>query len=213
MYNFLINKLIVLLNVMRSQHYISQYVRLIVGLSLSDAFCFALVDNVPWKTENTEIPELVRWCQARCGDVFVLYVALWANTKRKHMWKEACPWHMSNLHPHKKVNTLRGCTDTSCWLSFLLQFYGRCNSYRHHPPVSLNGELSPFWKLSAHIQYLQNTSTSKRAYKGVDKMMENYMLLTLSVAACGGFFHLCLCFMGKNTLMCSAQFLFSMKHV
>lgn len=106
--------------------------------------------------------------------------ALWAHTKRKDIWKEACPWHMSNLHPHKKVNTLQGCTDTSCWLSFLLQLYGRCNSYRHHPPVSLNRELSPFWKLSAHIQYLQNTSTSKRPYKGADEMMENYMPLTLS---------------------------------
>lgn len=102
---------------------------------------------------------------------------------------------MSNLHPHKKVNTLQGCTDTSCWLFFLLQLYGRCNSHRHHPAA--RRELSPFWKWSAHIQYLQNTSTSKRSYKGVDKMMENYMLLTLSVAASGGFFY----FMGENTVV------------
>lgn len=58
---------------------------------------------------------------------------------------------MSNLRPHKKVNTLQGCTDTSCRLSFLLQLYGRCNSYRHHPPVSLNRKWCTFWKWSAHI--------------------------------------------------------------
>lgn len=92
--------------------------------------------------------------------------------KQERHRKEACPWHRPNLRPHKKVNTLQGCTDASCWLSFLLWLKGRCNSYRHRPALPEN--CFPSKELAEHIQYPQNTSARKAPYKEVDLMMGNY---------------------------------------